>query len=86
MTLIVAVAVILLTMLPIGAAGQETVRIGFTGGGGLAGALSGALGALTGGQGNASSCPAGGSYPRICSKASVRLRRMRATFPAYLST
>jgi branched-chain amino acid transport system substrate-binding protein len=31
MTLIVVVAVILLTMLPIGAAGQETVRIGFTG-------------------------------------------------------
>jgi phage protein D len=31
---------------------KVSVRIGFTGGGGLAGALSGALGALTGGEGN----------------------------------
>ena len=31
---------------------KVSVRIGFMGGGGLAGALSGALGALTGGQGN----------------------------------
>src|SRR5262249_57946253 len=31
---------------------KVSVRIGFAGGGGLAGALSGALGALTGGQGN----------------------------------
>ncbi len=31
---------------------KVSVRLGFTGGGGLAGALSGALGALTGGDGN----------------------------------